>query len=148
MSWLNFVKRTRQTSPTTVPNKTYLPKVPQDYPAGTAVVTDKGSYFINKDGKRYRIQSDEIFWSWRFPLVVETTEEALKNYPVAVTRLAFRDGTLLNNIADGKLYLVSESKLRHITGPKTLFVLGLDANQALVVSDADIKMMKQGEPLN
>jgi hypothetical protein len=145
MNW--FRRATTASSPATQ-NKTYLPKVPQEYPAGCAVVTEKGSYFINKDGKRYRIQSDEIFWSWRFPLVVETTEAAVKNYPVAVNRLPFRDGTLLNNIADGKLYLVSEGKLRHIVGNKCLFVLGLDVNQALVVSDADIKIMKQGEPLN
>lgn len=79
---------------------------------------------------------------------MDTTEAALKNYPIAVKRLGFRDGTLLNNIADGKLYLVSESKLRHIIGNKCLHVLGLDPNQALVVSDADIKIMKQGEPLN
>ena len=146
MSWFRRTTKTT-TSQFTQTLSDELRTEPYDYPPGTAVVTDKGSYFINKDGKRYRIQSDEIFHSWMFPLVVDTTEDALKNFPVAVTRLGFRDGTLLNNIADGKLYLVSESKLRHIIGNHCLSALGLDPNQALVVSDADIKIMKQGEPL-
>lgn len=124
-----------------------MPNSPQEYPSGCALITEAGRYFLNKDGRRYRIQSDEIFWSWAFPLVIDTTETACKNYPVAVSRLGFRDGTLLNNISDGKLYLVSETRLRHITGTKPLTTLGLDPNQALVVSDADIKIMKQGEPL-
>lgn len=144
---MNWLRRATVSQTPKTPTK-YLPKIPHEYPAGAAVVTEKGRYYLNKDGKRYRIQSDEIFWSWQFPLVIDTTEAALKNYPVAVNRLGFRDGSLLNNIADGKLYLVSESKLRHITNPQVLFVLGLDSNQALVVSDADIKIMKQGEPLN
>lgn len=143
----NWFKR-RELPPTLPATKPELPTAPVEYPTGIAVKTQDGKfYFLHKDGKRYRIQSSKIFMSWGFPLIVPTTEAALKNYPVAVTKLGFRDGSLLNNIADGKLYLVSESRLRHITNPEVLTRLGVTREDALVVSDADIKIMKLGEEI-
>lgn len=140
-----FQKKT----PPPTPSKPALPHSPVNYPTGTAVINENGDkFYIQKDGKRYRIQSDEIFWSWRFPLVVYTSEIALKNYPVAVGKYPFRDGTLLNNFADGKLYLVSESKLRHITSPDVLARLHKTADKAMVVSQADINIMRMGDELN
>ena len=128
-----------------------IPLGPVDYPAGIYVRTAKGNYLINKDGKRYRIATRAILESWSFPIVVITTEEALKKFPVAISSLPFRDGSLLNNIADGKLYLVSGGKLRHITSPNALLMLHLTKHDAVDVSDAEIKsMMKNGmgEDLN
>jgi hypothetical protein len=78
-------------------------------------------------------------------LIVDTTEAALAKYPVAVTRCGFRDGTLLNNIADGRMYLVSAGRLRHVVNPAVLDRLGNPT--AMVVSDAEINMMKQGVPI-
>lgn len=133
----------------TLPQKSEvnLPTGPVEYPAGIAVRSPSGDYFINKDGKRYRIPTQRVFDSWKFPLVVKTSDEALSNYPVAVTKLGFRDGSLLNNIADGKLYLVSEGKLRHIVNPDFFGKVGLEPSDAVVVSDAEINsnIMKFGE---
>lgn len=126
----------------------HIPLTPTEYPAGIVVRTFMASYLINKDGKRYKIPTNRILESWNFPLIVDTSEEALRKYPVAVTKLGFRDGSLLNNIADGKLYLVSGSKLRHVTSPEILDRLGVTRDDALVVSDAEIKIMKFGEELN
>jgi hypothetical protein len=81
-------------------------------------------------------------------LVVHTSEAALKNYPTAFSKFGFRDGTLLNNMADGKLYLVSEGLLRHITSPDVLDRLGVSEADALVVSQAEISIMKKGDALN
>jgi hypothetical protein len=75
---------------------------------------------------------------------VDTTEVALSNYPVAYSKAGFRDGTLLNNIADGRLYLVSAGRLRHITSPAVLERLGATRDDAMTVSDAEINLMKQG----
>lgn len=124
-----------------------IPTGPVEYPAGVCLKTERGTYLLNKDGKRYRILTDAILQSWSFPLTVETSEAAVSKYPVAVTKLGFRDGTLLNNIADAKLYLVSESKLRHITSPVVLDRLGVSRKDAVLVSDAEIKLMKQGEEI-
>lgn len=122
-----------------------LPTEPVEYPSGICVKTEQGAYLIQKDGKRYRIPTKAILDSWNFPLIVDTTEGALANYPVGVLKVGFRDGTLLNNIADGRLYLASAGKLRHIIDPAVLERLGNPT--ATVVSDAEIKMMKQGEPI-
>lgn len=124
------------------PTGSNIPTGPVEYPSGICVKSEKGVYLINKDGKRYRILTQAILDSWNFPLVVNTSEAALSKYPVAVTKLVFRDGSLLNNIADGKLYLVSGGVLRHITSPAVLERLG--SPQPVVVSDAEIQMMKQG----
>lgn len=137
-----FKKKTKEVKP-----EPLVPATPQEYPSGLAVVTDKGRFLIHKDGKRYRISSDEVFNSWNFPRVVVTSEAALANYPIAYSKLPFRDGTLLNNIADGKMYLVSESKLRHIVHPAVLWRLNVDRNDFLLVADSDIKIMKQGEDI-
>lgn len=122
----------------------YIPLTPQDYPAGIAVQTAKGAYLIHKDGKKYRIPSKKILDSWNYPIVVITTELALEKYPTALTKLGYRDGSLLNNIADGKLYLVSGSLLRHITSPDVFTRLGVSKEDAIVVSDAEINSMKLG----
>lgn len=122
-----------------------LPTSPVEYPSGICVKTEKGAYLIQKDGKRYRIPTKAILDSWSFPFEVDTTEAALAKYPVGVLKVGFRDGSLLNNIADGRLYLVSAGKLRHIVDPAVLDRLGNP--EATVVSDAEIKQMKQGEPI-
>lgn len=127
------------------PSRLSLPTEPVEYPSGIAVKTERGAYQIRSDGKRYRITSKAILDSWSFPFVVDTTEAALANHPIAYTKVGFRDGSLLNNIADGRLYLVSAGKLRHIVDPAVLERLG--SPTPVVVSDAEIKIMKQGEPI-
>jgi len=79
--------------------------------------------------------------------VVDATEAALAKHPVGLTKVGFRDGTLLNNIADGRLYLVSSGVMRHVVDPAVLDRLGINHLMARVVSDDEIKMMKQGEPI-
>lgn len=141
MSWL----RTRKTQS---PKTQTLPSKPVVYPTGICVKTEKSAYLLhNSDGKRYRIPTERVLASWNFPLIVQTTEAALANYPVAVMRLGFRDGSLLNNIANGKLYLVSGSTLRHIVSPEALSLLGVSIEDALVVSNDEINLMKQGDIL-
>lgn len=138
-----------QKKPTPTPQTPNLPTVPVVYPAGTVVVTETGNrYLINKDGKKYRIPTYRVYQSWKFPLIVYTSDVAVSNYPTAVTKLGFRDGTLLNNIADGRLYLVTAGVLRHITSPEVMTRLGKTREDALEVSQVEIELMKRGEELN
>lgn len=81
-------------------------------------------------------------------MTVETTEVACSKYPKAYGKLGFRDGSLLYNIKDAKLYLVSDSVLRHIVSPSALERLGVTMDDAMVVSDKDINIMKRGEEIN
>lgn len=117
---------------------------PTNFPSGLAVKTDKAIYWI-KDGKRYKLISDRAAKSWMFT-TVNATEAALSGIKL-VGKLGFRDGSLIKNIADGKMYLVSQNKLRHIVDPDVFNKYGLDRSIIIEVSEAEIKAHELGENL-
>lgn len=117
---------------------------PTNFPSGIAVQTDKATYWI-KDGKRYRLISERATKSWSFT-TVKATETALSGIKL-VGKLGFRDGSLIKNIADGKMYLVSQNKLRHIVDPDIFTRYGLDRSNLIEVSEAEIKAHDIGETL-
>lgn len=67
---------------------------------------------------------------------------------VIKAKMKFRDGSLLYSQADGKMYLVSDKKRRHITNPDWLDTLGVKRSDAVWVSIAEINLNEEGEPLN
>jgi hypothetical protein len=115
---------------------------PTNFPSGIAVKTDKDTYWI-KDGKRYRLISDRAAQSWCFTTVL-ATEAALSGIKL-VGKLGFRDGTLIKNVADGKMYLVSQNKLRHIIDPDFFNRYGLDRSKVVEVSEKEILAHDLGE---
>ena len=117
---------------------------PTNFPSGIAVQTDKATYWI-KDGKRYRLISERATKSWCFT-TVKATEAALSGIKL-VGKLGFRDGALIKNIADGKMYLVSQNKLRHIVDPDIFIKYGLDRSNLIEVSEAEVKAHDLGEIL-
>ena len=117
---------------------------PTNFPSGIAVKTDKATYWI-KDGKRYKLISDRAAKSWMFT-TVNATEAALSGIKL-VGKLGFRDGTLIKNIADGKMYLVSQNKLRHVVDPDVFNRYGLDRSNIIEVSELEIKAHEIGEDL-
>lgn len=119
-----------------------LPTEPVRYPAGIGLSTPSGDYFLNKDGRRYKFPTKKVFDSWALPLVVTTSDIAVSKYPVAVTKMSFRDGSLLHNIVNGRMYLVTGGALCQIVAPETLEKLGLTMNDATVVGQADVAHMK------
>jgi len=117
---------------------------PTNFPSGIAVKTDKDTYWI-KDGKRYRLISDRAAKSWSFT-TVNATEAALTGFKVA-GKLGFRDGALIKNIADGRIYLVSQNKLRHIVDPDSFTKYGLDRSKVIEVSETEISAHDLGEKI-
>lgn len=117
---------------------------PTNFPSGIAVQTDRATYWI-KDGKRYKLISDRAAKSWTFT-TVNATESALSGIKL-VGKLGFRDGTLIKNISDGKIYLISQNKRRHITSPDMFDNFGLDRSKIIEVSDDEINMHNLGESL-
>ena len=113
-------------------------------PSGLAVKTDKGIYWI-KDTKRFKLISDRAAKSWCFTTVL-ATEQAVSSMKVA-GKLGFRDGTLIKNISDGKMYLVSQNKRRHIVDPDSFVKYGLDRSKVIEVSESEIIMHDLGENL-
>ena len=117
---------------------------PTNFPSGIAVKTDRDTYWI-KDGKRYRLISDRAAKSWSFT-TVNASEAALSGIKVA-GKLGFRDGSLIKNLSDGKMYLVSQNKLRHIVDPDSFNRYGLDRSKMIEVSDKEISAHDLGENL-
>ena len=117
---------------------------PTLFPSGIAVRTEKNVYWI-KDGKRFKLISERAVKSWAFT-VVNATEAALAGSKV-VGKLGFRDGTLIKNIADGKIYLISQNKRRQIVDPDTFDRYGLDRSMTIEVSEAETNMHDLGENL-
>lgn len=122
--------------------RTELPTGPVDYPSGSCVKTEKGLFLI-KGTKRYRIVSERVLASWSFPRVIVTSEAAVAKYKI-LGKLGFRESSLLYNIKDGKMYLVSENKRRHITSPDVLDRLGATSKDVMTVSDDEIKLHEEG----
>jgi hypothetical protein len=117
---------------------------PTNFPSGIAVRTEKNVYWI-KDGKRFRLISERAVESWAFT-IVHATEAALAGSKV-VGKLGFRDGTLIKNIADGKIYLISQNKRRHVVDPDTFDRYGLDRSKTIEVSESETNMHDLGENL-
>ena len=118
--------------------------LPTNFSSGIAVKTDKDTYWI-KDGKRYRLISNRAADSWSFTTVY-ATENALSGFKLA-GKLGFRDGTLIKNIADGRIYLVSQNKLRHIVDPDSFTRYGLDRSNVIEVSETEVSAHDLGEKL-
>ena len=117
---------------------------PTNFPSGIAVKTDKDTYWI-KDGKRYRLISNRAAQSWCFTTVL-ATEAALTGIKL-VGKLGFRDGSLIKNLADGRMYLVSQNKLRHIVDPDSFTKYGLDRSKTIEVSEAESNAHDLGDNL-
>lgn len=115
-----------------------------NFPSGLAVKTDLATYWI-KDGKKYKLVSERAAKSWSF-VTVKATEDAVSHMRVA-GKLGFRDGTLIKNIADGKMYLISQNKKRHIVDPDAFNKYGLDRSIIIEVSESESNIHELGENL-
>lgn len=118
---------------------------PTNFPSGLAVKTEKATYWI-KDNKRFKLISDRAAESWSFN-TINATETAVSTTKL-VGKLGFRDGTLIKNVADGKMYLISQNKRRHIISPDVFERYGLDRSKMVEVSEAETIMHDLGENLN
>jgi hypothetical protein len=140
----NWLKKRKQRVRLFKNTQSILITSPTNFPSGIAVKTDKDTYWI-KDGKRYRLISNRAAESWCFTTVL-ATESALTGIKLA-GKLGFRDGSLIKNLADGRMYLVSQNKLRHIVDPDSFDRYGLDRSKVVEVSDKEILAHDLGENL-
>lgn len=125
--------------------KKTLATEPTIYPDGVCLETETG-YFLLRNQKRYRVPTQKILDSWSFPLIVQTTDRAVARYKV-VAKLGFRDGSLIYNFADGRIYLISNNKRRWIKSPEALERLGVERDSARIVSDYEVNLQELGEDL-
>lgn len=128
--------------------KSLPPQQPTDYPAGTFISTEKGYFYIADSTKRYRMLSKRVLDSWRPHRVVETSEAAVGKYRIAA-KMKFRNGSLISNITDGKVYLVVNAKRCPLTSPEAYDRLGIKINSSdiVIVSQDEIKLHELGEEI-
>lgn len=121
------------------------PLVPTQYPSGVAVFDGTNTYFI-KNNKKYRIVSDRALKSWGFN-VWYGSPESLSKTPLGGI-LGFRDGSVIKDISNGKIYLVVNSMKQHITTPDFFTKFGIDRNFIIEVSAKEAELHKNGEPIS
>ena len=119
------------------PQKVYNPIVP----SGLIANTEKG-YFYIKGTKKFKFVSERAMLSWNLP-IIKTSDKMVSNLPSAGL-LGFRDGTLVKNIADGKIYLISDSKRRHIIDPDVLEWLD---TKIITAGEKEISIHPEGDKL-
>lgn len=113
------------------------------YLDGSCVKVGK-EYFYIKEGKSFKILTKRVLKSWAFSNVVKG--DSLKDYP-PMGYLGFRPGTLLENQADGKQYVIENNRRRHIQDPDAFDEYGLNKLKMILVSDRETNLHKEGEPL-
>lgn len=129
--------------------KTHLPSSPVDYPVGSYVKTEKGYFYIVTASKRYRIISERVLNSWAPARVVQTSEAAVANYRVAA-KMKFRNGSLIHNLADGKIYLIVEGKRCQLVSPEAFERIGSKPNDKSIVtvSKDEIELHQLGDEIS
>lgn len=119
---------------------------PVFYPAESAVEAEGKVYFITKSGSKLLLFSPRVVESWRFDILPGTVQ-SLSKHKKAAGFLGFRNGTLIENISDGKKYLISENKKRHIQSPDVFDRYGFDKNRIILVSQEESNLHEDGEVL-
>src|SRR6476469_8275889 len=116
-----------------------------DFPHGTCLKAGGKYYFVN-GGTIKPILNKRIFDSWSFPLVVDCHESVLTHF-VRAAPLGFRDGTLVRDISDGKMYLVSRRFRRLIVSPDALLMIGKKSSDAVWAAHDEVLLHKKGDDL-
>lgn len=124
-----------------------MPQSPKTIPNGSFVRTAAGHFYILNKTTRARVISDRVLNSWSPQRIVVTSEDALKNYRIA-SRLRFRNGSLIWNLADARVYLIEDGKRRWVKNPDWLFLLGAKDTEICAVSQVELELHPIGEDLD
>lgn len=121
-----------------------VPLVPLKYPSGITVQIDDEYYYV-KSKSLYKFISKRAADSWATP-VAQGNYVNISDYPIAGL-MGFRDGTLIKNVSDGKIYLVSGSKRRLVTDPDVVDWYGLNLDNVILVSDKEASAHSDGDDI-
>lgn len=61
--------------------------------------------------------------------------------------MKFRNGSLIHNLADGKIYLIVDGKRRQMMSPEAFERIGAKPSEAVTVSNDEIQMHDLGEEI-
>jgi len=116
------------------------------HPNGTLVKTENGgTIYLIESGVKRAITSPAIFedqgFEWDDVVVVSKAE--LDNYSTGAPVATFTEGNLLKG-SDGKIYIISDSTKRHITGPAVFEGLGYRWSNVISVSTEHLALYTTG----
>lgn len=131
----SFWKKSEQTTS----SNTYTLDIKASNLSGLFYKTEKG-YFYIKSNKRYKVFSERCFKSWSVDYI-NTSLDNLSHIPYAGI-LGFRDGTIIHNLADGKIYVVADNKKIHLTSPD-MFPEGWIEDKKILVSQEETDLHKE-----
>ena len=131
---MNFLIKLLKKTPT---SKIYNPFIP----SGLIAHTEKG-YFYVKGNKKFKFVSERAMLSWSLPAI--KTNEGMINKLLMSGTLGFRDGSLVKDVSDGKIYLISDSKRRHIISPDVLEWMNTEVIDA---GQKEILVHEEGDPI-
>lgn len=115
---------------------------------GMAVEFDGVKYLVKRsrtDRSRsilMKFFSDRTFESWSL-VAIPIEKKWVAGWGIAGP-VGFRDGTLIQNFVDGRIYLISDSRRRLVTDPDLLDSFGLDV---VLVSEAEANIHEDGEQI-
>lgn len=124
-----------------------VPTSKTDYPDGTFASTEGGLWYLQKPGVRRRFITERVLNSWSPQKVIQTSEAAINHYK-AFGKMRFRPGSLIKNVADGKMYYISDTVRRHIQNPDVLVLLNRTESDCVLVSNEEANLHEDGEILN
>lgn len=61
--------------------------------------------------------------------------------------MKFRNGSLIHNLSDGKIYLIVDGKRRQMVSPEAFDRIGAKMNEAVTVSKDEINLHDLGEEI-
>lgn len=102
-----------------------------------------GDYYLCKNGTLLKFYTERCFDTWRLDPLDISLNKHMRTYGGV---LGFRDGTLIQNAKDGRIYMISDSRKRLLTHP--LEDYRFEWADVLAVSDAETNIHMDGEELS
>lgn len=137
---MTLFRKTQKASP---------PQTPTEYPLGSFIKTEKGTFYIVGTHKRYRIISERCLASWSPQRVIETSEAAVVNYRITA-KMKFRNGSLIHSLTDGRIYLIVQGKRHALVSPEAFERIGSSVNtrEYVTVSKTELELHELGEDIS
>lgn len=117
------------------------------WPSDTVVECSSGVYLVKGD-KKLKFYSKRTLESWNFSVSPIPVHDSAIEYLKYGGIIGFRNGSLLESMADGKMYLISDNKRRHITNPDWFEEYGFAGLPILTVSTSELEIHEEGKPLD
>ena len=105
--------------------------------------SNAGNFYYVKGNKRFKFVSERAMKSWCLPVL--KIDAAFLNKLASGGTLGFRDGSLVKDISDGKIYLISDSKRRHVINPDVLRWID---SEIIDAGQKEVLVHQEGEPID